>query len=92
MDYLFEQFGLVTGTYAISQLPDIPCSMVRFKARSSNAGSIFIGSQYTTGSVFSMPYELDAGDDTGWFETDNLNRYYQGGSSGTSYLAYWAKK
>ena len=89
--FIYDVFGLVTGTYGVEQFPNVPASIARFKARSANVGSFFIG--HETGTVFNMPFELDAEDDTGWFATTNLNRYWHGGSSGSAdLLAYWIQK
>ena len=89
--FIFDLFGLVTGTYGVDQFPDLPCNMARFKTRSANAGSFFISN--ASGTVLGMPYELDAGEDTGWFPTTNLNRLWHGGSSGTTdLLAYWVQR
>ena len=87
---IFDVFGVVTGTFGSDQFPNIPCSKARFKARSTNAGSFFIG--HASGAV-PLPYELDAGEDTDWFATSNLNRYFHNGSSGTTdMLAFWIMK
>ena len=89
--FIYDLFGLVTGTYGVDQFPDIPCSLARFRARSSNSGSFFIN--HASGTVVGMPYELDAGEDTGWFPTTNLNQFWHGGSSGTAdLLAYWVQR
>jgi hypothetical protein len=88
--FIFDVFGVVTGTFGSNQFPDVPCSMARFKARSGNPGSFFIG--HLSGTV-PLPFELDAGNDTDWFVTTNLNRYFHNGSSGTTdILAYWIQK
>jgi hypothetical protein len=87
---IFDVFGVVTGTFGSDQFPNIPCSKARLKARSTNAGSFFIG--HASGAV-PLPYELDAGEDTDWFATSNLNRYFHNGSSGsTDAIAYWIMK
>ena len=89
----FDVFGCVTGTTTARQFPSVPASMARFKARVGNVGSFFIGIQPNTGSAQRMPFELEAGYDTGWFATDNLNRYWYENLSGSSeYLAYWLQK
>jgi hypothetical protein len=89
--FIYDLFGLVTGTFGVNQFPNVPCSMARLRARSSNAGSFFIS--HASGTVLGMPYELDAGEDTGWFPTSNLNLLWHGGSSGTSdFLAYWVQR
>jgi len=95
--FIYDSFGVVSGTATLSQFPDVPCSIFRLKARSSNSGSFFIGNKYNTGSAV-LPWELDAGDDSGWCVSTsefgfNLNSYYQKGSSGTSdILMYWVQR
>ncbi len=87
---IFDVFGVITGTLGSTQFPNIPCSKARLKARSTNIGSFFIG--HLSGTV-PLPFELDAGEDTGWFATSNLNRYFYNESSGSvDTLAYWIMK
>lgn len=73
--------GEIGGEITSKQCPDIPCSMVRFKARSDNATNVYLG----TSTNVSKPngaddgntgYELAAGDDTGWIPIDNVNRFW----------------
>ena len=86
----FDIFGIITGTAGVTQFPDIPCSIFTLKARASNVGSFFLS--HESGTV-NLPYELDAGEETGWVCADNLNRYYHNNPSGTlDYLAYWIQK
>jgi hypothetical protein len=88
MTYLNESFYKITGTFAASQFPDIEAQLVRLKAPSTNAGSIFIGNSAAT-----TWWEMDAGDDTGWIYTANLNRYWQSLSSGsTDCLIAWVQR
>ena len=87
--FLFDAFGVVTGTFGASNFPNVLCGMARFKARGSNVGSFFIGG--ISGSTI-LPFELSAGQDTGWFATTNLNRYWFNGCSGSTYLAWWIQK
>lgn len=89
--FLFDEFGVITGSFAQRQFPNKPCGMMRLKARSSNVGSFYIGHMSGTHPI--LPYQLAPGDDTGWVITTNLNRYFFGGASGTSdVLAYWLQK
>ena len=88
--YPRNTFGVITGTYLLSRLPNIPGKLFRLQARGANAGSIFIGDGLATGG-FPMPWQLTAGYDTGWFSADNLNNFYQRGSSGSSYISYWVQ-
>ena len=85
---LFQKILIVTGTFGSERFPDQPARMAQLKARSGNAGSIFVGSE--SGTV-PLPYELDAGQDSDWFEIDNLNKLWHNGSSGTDYVAVWVQ-
>jgi hypothetical protein len=89
---IFNEMYLITGTYNVSQFPNIPCAMMRIKVRSANTGSIFLGTKFNTGTVNFLPFEMEASYDTGWVSIDNLNVLYQGRSSGSSYFAVWAQK
>jgi hypothetical protein len=79
---------LVTGTFGSERFPDQAARLANLKARSDNAGSIFIGS--ASGTV-TLPFELNAGESTGWMEIDNLNRLWRNRSSGTDYVACWVQ-
>lgn len=68
--------GEITGSTSPKQLEDIPCELVRFKAREDNASSVNIG----TGGV-RIPdqtdneyvgWELEAGEETPWIIAKNL--------------------
>ena len=68
------------GSASAVQLPTVSCSLVRIKAVNSNAGNVYIGisgvtkPNGTTDTTTGL--ELDAGEDTGWLPTDNVNRFY----------------
>lgn len=93
-----DRFGVITGTYGLSQFPDVSCSLFRLKAPSTNVGLVSFGNRYNTGttSLF-MPWRMAAGDDTGWNVVTsefgfNLNEFYQKGSSGSSdRICYWVQ-
>ena len=90
-DFINETFGVISGTFLLSQFPNVPGKIAKLKTRSGNTGSFFIGPQATTG-IFPLPWELDAGQETEWFDIKgNLNTLYQRGASGTTYLSYWVK-
>ncbi len=79
--------GTVTGSIA--------CKLVRFKARSANAGTVFIGGgttvtvpDGTTDTTTGMG--LIASDDTGWIPAANVNQFYfisSGTANAVTYLA-----
>jgi len=86
----FDKFGVVTGTSsAIVQFADNECKMTRFKADPDNNETFFLGEAGAGYCVF----PLDAGDDTGWVATSNLDRYtYQNASGTAESLYYWLQK
>lgn len=89
--FRYDTFGLLTGTSNTRQFPNIPGSLARIEAISSNVDSFYIGNVKNTGS-YPLPYQLQAGKDTGWFALteQNLNSYWYSNGSG-SYLAYWVQ-
>ena len=90
--FIYQSVGVITGTFGMSHLPAIPGKIARLQARSANAGSIYLGRFENTGT-FPLPWELQAGFDTGWFplrpEGGTLADIWQNGSSGSCYLTYW---
>lgn len=84
-----EKMGLVTGSFLVTQLPNIPGRMFRLKAASGNTGSIFVGNARSTGMYPRLPWQYYANYDSDWFPGDNLNRYFMAGASGSCYLQYW---
>ena len=94
--FLFDNFGLVTGSYLSIQFPTGSCGLLRFKADPGNAGVFLLGDYDAAGGSMATGggYPMDAGDDTGFFYTTNLNRYcYSHGTTGTTdYLNWWLQK
>lgn len=95
-----QTFGRITGTFAMSQLPNQPALLARFKAYSSNTSPIWIGNIRTSGT-FPFCWPLDPGEDTGWFsvpledsgdDQGNLNIFWQNAASGSCYFAYWCQR
>lgn len=88
------QSGELAGSVAAVQMPDVPCRMVRFKAHSDNAGNVYIGGAGVTvangATDTTTGLQLDAGDDTGWIATDNLNRFYRISDNAGDDLTYLA--
>ena len=72
--------GEIQGSGTAVQLPDIKCSMVKFKAVIGNAGNVYIGGAGVTvvdGTTDTTSgWELDASEETDWIPVDNLNRFY----------------
>lgn len=88
--FIFDLFGIITGTAGVTQMPNIPCNIARFKTLGTNTSPFYLG--HVSGTV-NLPFPMDAGDDTGWFATTNLNRYYFNAPSGTAVrLAYWIQR
>lgn len=88
-------FGELAGTVTALQLPNIPCSRARFKAASDNTGSVYIGGAGVTlpdGTTDTTTgFELDAGDDSGWFPCANLNELYRNCTGTGDKIMYWAQ-
>lgn len=68
------------GSATAVQLPSVPCKAVNIKAVASNGGNVYIGGpgvtkvDGTTDTTTGL--ELDAGQETGWIEIDNLDKLY----------------
>ena len=94
--FLFDDFGLVTGSYLSIQFPTGSCGNLRFKADPGNAGVFLLGDYDAAGGSMATGggYPMDAGDDTGFFYTTKLNRYYYSHrTTGTlDYLYWWLQK
>lgn len=73
--------GELAGSGTAVQMPTITCSMVKFKAVRSNAGNVYIGVAGVTivdGTTDTTSgFELDAGEETPWLPTVNLNTFYR---------------
>ena len=72
--------GEIQGGTTAAQFPDIPCVKVNIKALVDNATNVYIGGEGVTvpnGSTDQTSgFTLDAGQETGWIEIDNLNRFW----------------
>jgi len=76
--------GGVTGSATPVQFPDKPVKILKFKARSTNGASFFVGE-----TPYDLHYELDAGDELS-VDITNMNQLYYSNPSGTmDFLAYW---
>ena len=93
-----QTFGRITGTFNISQFPDVPGVLARFKAQAANTSPFWLGKLINTGTSFPLPYQISAGYDTEWIPLvlddkldaqGNLNVFWQNGASGSCYLDYW---
>jgi len=86
--------GEIQGGTTKEQLSDIPCSRVKLRALAGNSGNVYLG-----GSAVTIPdgvtdatsgFELDAGQDTGWLDIENLNLLYRISDNNGDDLSYIA--
>ena len=82
--FIFNEFGMVTGSITDIQFPTGTCGMLRFKADPDNYDDFLIGNEFGTS------FPLAPGDDTGWVSAYNLNQFYYSSISGSvDFLYYW---
>ena len=77
-------FGLVTGSATAIQFPDEASINVKFQARLANVETFYIGN-----AVDNTVFELDAGEETDWFEVGNLSEIWHYNVSGTQDQIVW---
>ena len=94
-----DEIGLITGTSAYRQFPNLPGELFRLQGSSTNAGSFLVGTTTGTKAGFlvgaQIAWEIDAGDDTSWFKLmgNNLNSlYFLNASGGGEKLTYWIQR
>jgi hypothetical protein len=79
--YTAPAVGELAGNTGATQMPNVACSLVRFKAEYDNVGRVYIGISTVTkadGSTDTTTgLQLSPGEDTGWIPIDNLNRFYR---------------
>lgn len=72
--------GEVQGGTTVAQMPNVSCAKIKIRALASNSGNVYIGVAGATKpdgvTDTTSGFELDAGQDTGWLEIDNLNKLY----------------
>lgn len=72
--------GEIQGGTTAFQLPDVPATLVKFKALAGNSGNIYLGGSGVTASDGATDttsgFELAPGDDSGWWPISNLNLLY----------------
>lgn len=88
-----ESFGIITGTFALSRMPNIHGKLFALQAPATNSYPIHIGNAQSTGSYPTnpkLPFSIAPGDTVGWINIPSLDRYYIAGCSGSCYLQYWA--
>lgn len=74
-------------------MPNIPCALVKLKAQSGNAGSVYIGGANTVIAFDGITdavtgFELAPGDETGWIPIDNLNKFWKVSDNNGDDLTY----
>lgn len=88
-EFLSGEF-LASGT--LLQLPANECKLVRFKGKSTNSGSIYLGPSGVTAmagaSSTTAGFEIDAGDDTGWMTARDLSDFWVIGDNSADSISY----
>lgn len=73
--------GELAGSVTASQMPDVPCKLVCFKAHADNAGKVYLGASGVTkvdGTTDATTgFQLAAGESTPWIPVDNLSRLFR---------------
>ena len=73
--------GELAGSATALVMPNVPCTMIRFKAVASNVGNVYIGGSTVTvvnGTTdITTGLEMAPGDDTGWIPVPNANVFYR---------------
>lgn len=86
--------GELAGSTTALQLPTLACKYARLKARTTNAGNVYIGLAGVTkpdGSTDTTTgFSLTPGDDTGWIPITNLNLLYRICDNAADALTYMA--
>ena len=71
--------GEIAGSVTGRQFSAVPCAMAIIKAKVDNVGNVYIGPSGVTkvgdSTNTTAGFELDAGQDTGWFAIDNLDGF-----------------
>jgi hypothetical protein len=81
-------FGVVTGSATALQFPNVPAIQAKLQARLANGTTWYIGN-----AVGNTVYELAAGEETDWFELDNLNELWHSDASGTmDHIVWWVER
>lgn len=94
IQYKTVKMGQLAGVASATQLPDVQCSLVSFKALGVNTGMVYLGAAGVTvdgtATNTTTGFELDAGDATPWIPVDNLNRLYRICDGTADHLSYIA--
>jgi hypothetical protein len=86
--------GELAGTTTATQLPNVACKLIRFKAHADNAGNVYLGGSAVTKADGTTDQttglQLAPGDDTGWIPVSNANLFYRisdNAGDGLTYIA-----
>lgn len=86
--------GELAGSATALQMPTLTCKYVRYKARVTNAGNVYIGGASVTkpdGTTDTTTgFSLTPGDDTGWIPVTNTNLFYRICDNATDALTFIA--
>ena len=84
--------GELSGVTTATQLPNISCGMVKFKASVGNAGNVYLGGSGVTkpngNTDTTTGFELAPGDESGWIPVSNLSHFYRICDTETDDLLY----
>ena len=81
-------FGVITGSVTALQFPDVPAIQAKLQARLSNGTNFYFGN-----TVNNVVFEMAAGEETDWFEIDNLNELWHSDASGTmDKIVWWVER
>ena len=79
--YTTVAVGELAGNVSATQMPNVACKLVKFKAEYDNAGRVYLGGSGVTkadGSTDTTTgLQLSAGEETGWIPVGNLNLFYR---------------
>lgn len=86
--------GELAGATSATVCAAATARYVRLKARSDNAGSVYLGFDATVTAAngttdTTTGFELAAGDDTGWLPLANLNQLWRICNNAGDDLTYW---
>lgn len=85
--------GELAGATSATQGPSVTAKFVRFKARSDNTGSVYLGISGVTApngtTDTTSGLELIASEDTGWIPATNVSNFYRICTAAEDDLTYW---
>lgn len=86
-----ESIGQVTGSVGVSRFPNIPGSVFKLLAPTTNIGAFRFGTLSGTNQQY---WEVAPGKETDWFNlsTKNLNQlFYRNPSGSSQIMAVWSQ-